>query len=491
MPDIQTRKIKVAIIGAGNCAKSLLEGIAHYTANPDDTTGLMHPVLGGYRPSDITFVAAFDVDSRKVGRPLHEAVQAEPNHTEKIADPLPYDVIVQKGPVHDSINRQMRDFAIIESNLPPVNVAEILKKSGAEIVVNYLPTGSDEAVYAYAEAALEAGCSFINCMPTPIATNLEWRERFEARGRALMGNDVKSQLGATVFNKDLLELFRRRGVKITESTQVNRGGNADHENLHFRPEAKKRTKKAALFSVVGSEDAVPSATMIYTPANFDHKQAEIVVKGKIFGHAPVSVSAVLEDPDSPNSGGVIVDAIRIVRIVCEQGRAHDAAKACAFLMKDPPHQLPESEALATLHEAVAGPVNDNIWNRIGTLGMWRAAAIAASLVAVAVTGTFHIVKSELANSRDQMARQNAGITRFVADNHVGFVACREDLGEGSSATRVYEAKYLDGKLHFSDGNGPLAIAGRPEITEEAIRGMGTGQCRGYLRVPDFKTLRAI
>jgi len=343
-------KINIAIIGVGNCAKSLIEGIGFHTNNANDKVGLMHPVVSGYRPADINFVAAFDIDERKVGKKLHEAIYAEPNKTVKIANPLEYDVVVQRGPTHDSVIEEMRKFFIHESDKPTVNVADILRKSEAEIVVNYLPTGSDKATYAYAQAALDADCSFINCMPTPIAKDPAWRKKFEDKGLVLMGDDIKSQLGATILNRVILTLLKMRGIKVTKSEQINYGGNADHFNLHYRPEAKEESKQAALNSVLDNNDARPSARMIYTEKNYDHKQAKIRITGEIWGHIPVSIDLTLEDEDSPNSGGVVVDAIRATKTLVENKKQKEASTVCAFLFKSPLIQLPDSEALNRFRE---------------------------------------------------------------------------------------------------------------------------------------------
>ena len=344
--------ISVAIIGVGNCAKSLVEGIAFYTKNKDDKIGLMNPLIGEYHTSDINFVAAFDVDERKVGKKLYEAINSEPNKTKKIADPLEYDVIVQRGPTENSIIDEMRDYFTHESDKPPVDVAKILKDSKAEIVLNYVPSGSDQATYAYAEAALKAGCSFINCMPTPIAKNPEWRKKFDEKGLVLMGDDIKSQCGATILNRFLLTLFKMRGIRISKSEQVNYGGNADHFNLHYRPESKEESKEAALNSVLDENDEKPTARMVYTEKNYDHKQAKIKIEGDMFGHIPVSIDLTLEDEDSPNSGGVVTDAIRIAKLLVENKKPKEAEVVCAFLMKSPPQQFSDSEALSKVQDII-------------------------------------------------------------------------------------------------------------------------------------------
>jgi myo-inositol-1-phosphate synthase len=345
-------KINVAIVGVGNSAKALIEGVAFYTKKKDDKIGLMHPVIGKYHPSDIRFVAAFDVDKRKVGKRLHDAIRSKPNKTKKIAEPLKYHVIVQRGPTHDGIIPETRGFFIHESNKPAVDVVQALKDSNAEIVVNFLPTGSDKATYAYAEAALKTGCSFINCMPTPIAKNRKWRSRFENAGLVLMGDDIKSQCGATIVNRVLLTLLKMRGIRITKSEQVNYGGNADHFNLHYRPNSKEDSKEAALRSVLDRNDAKPKVRMVYTEENYNHKQAKIKIEGRIFGHIPISIDLTLEDEDSPNSAGVVIDAIRAAKLLVDNKKVNEADTLCSFLMKSPPKQLLDSKALCKFDKII-------------------------------------------------------------------------------------------------------------------------------------------
>ncbi len=344
--------INIAIIGVGNCAKSIVEGVQFYSQNKEDKIGLMHHYIGKYHPSDINFVAAFDVDKRKVGKKLHEAINAEPNNTMKICEPQESSVVVRRGPTEESIIPEMREFFTHESEEPAVDVAQVLKDSNTEIVINYLPTGADKATYAYAEAALKAGCSFINCMPTPIAKDQEMRKRFEESGLVLMGDDIKSQMGATILNRFILTLFNMRGIRIKKSEQVNYGGNADHYNLHFRPDAKEASKEAALHSVLGENDEKPTARMIYTEKNYDHKQAKIKFEGEMYGHVPVSIDLTLEDEDSPNSGGVVTDAIRATKLLTKHNRVHEAIKLCAFMFKAPPQQLKDSEALAEFNKII-------------------------------------------------------------------------------------------------------------------------------------------
>ena len=344
------KKIKVAIIGVGNCAKSLVEGVTFYSKNPNETIGLIHYKVGGYSVSDIEFVAAFDIDERKVDRPLHEAIMVEPNRTMTIAELEPSKVIVKRGPTHDSVIDENRDYFIHESKKLPIDVVAELKASEAEVVLNYLPTGSDKAAFAYAEAALEAGCSFVNCMPTKLGRDKTWMDRFAQKNLVLLGDDIKSQFGATVVNRALLELFKRRGFKITQSDQTNYGGNADHHNLHYRPHAKEESKESALNSVLSLDDVKPIARMVYTEKNYDHKRASLFLVGEMFGKVPASLHVILDDEDSPNSGGIVVDAIRATRVLIEKNATEKAIELGASLMKAPFKQLSEEESYRKFSE---------------------------------------------------------------------------------------------------------------------------------------------
>jgi len=344
--------IKVAIIGVGNCAKSLVEGVAYYSQKDINNYGLMHQYIGHYQVKDIEFVAAFDVDDRKVGLELSEAISAIPNNTKQLSIPLDYNVIVKRGPTFDSIIPELRKYFIQESKQPSVNIVNEFKKSKTDIVVNFLPTGSNQATYAYAEAALSAGCHFINCIPTVLARNQEWQKRFESKDLILIGDDVKSQCGATIVNRLILSLFGLRGIKLLHSEQINFGGNADHFNLQYRPEAKESTKEESLSSVLIDHTVKPNACMVFTQQNYDHKRAEIKVNGEIFGGAPVSIKVTLDDEDSPNSAGVVVDAIRATKVLSDKRNYAEASNISSFLMKAPPKQFSEEKAALIFNQIV-------------------------------------------------------------------------------------------------------------------------------------------
>jgi myo-inositol-1-phosphate synthase len=351
-----TMEIRAAIVGVGNCSKSLLEGLAFYSNNRDSTLGLLNPRIGRYSIQDINIVAAFDVDRRKVGKPLHLAVQAEPNRTLKLAEVPASSTIVQRGPTLDSIIPELRTHFIQESDSPSVDVSRILTESRVDVVISYLPTGSVAASYAYAEAALSAGCSYINCMPAPIARDKLWRDRFASKGLVLLGDDIKSQFGATVLNRFLLRLCELRGVQLEKSDQVNYGGNADHFNLVYRGHDKEESKEFALRNSIQNQQVDPHARMVYVEANYDHKCAEITLEGRIFGGARMTVKVILNDEDSPNSAGIVVDAIRTAKLLTEVGLAAKASEVCTCFMKAPPKQLPEEEALLLFRHIISDAI---------------------------------------------------------------------------------------------------------------------------------------
>jgi myo-inositol-1-phosphate synthase len=351
--------VRTAIVGVGNCAKSFVEGVCFYRDNPGESTGLVRSTIGPYAVGDIDVVCAFDVDLRKVGKPLDQALASEPNRTLAISPIAVPGVLVERGPTFDSIIPELRHYYIQESPQSPVDVTKTLERCGVEVVVNYLPAGSELAARAYAEAAYAAGSSFVNCMSAPIAKDSAFRQRFVSAGLALLGDDIKSQCGATVVHRALLNLLHSRGVRITSSTQMNTGGNADHFNLQFRPRSKEECKQAALLSVTGLGDSPSEVRMVFSKDNFDHKKALITLTGEIFGRVPVRIQVELDDEDSPNSGGIVIDAVRIAKLLCERGQAGRASDACAALMKSPPLQMDETDAARTLDAIVQNAVNSD------------------------------------------------------------------------------------------------------------------------------------
>mgnify|MGYP000608826633 CR=1 FL=1 len=337
-------KINVAVIGVGSFTKALVEGVSFYTKNPQEEVGLLHATIGPYKVGDINFVCAFDVDERKVGQKLHEAIAMGANISKEITIPIEYDALVYRGPTLDGLIDEVKEDLVHESSTEPVDVAKILKETKTDIVLNLVPSGSDEATYFYAEEALKAGCSFINCIPTPLATKKEWREKFESKGLVVLGDDTKSQLGATMLNRFLLQLLQMRGIKVTKTHQENRGGNADHFNLKYRFEHKEKSKSSALAQFLNKDDAQPTVSFIYTGEPSGHKLVNLTIEGEIFGRTPIFITSVIEDEISINGAGTVVDAIRVAQFLVDTGRQSKAQQVCPFLMKTPPEFMTDEEA---------------------------------------------------------------------------------------------------------------------------------------------------
>lgn len=339
-------KINVGVIGVGSLTKALVEGVSFYTKNPEESTGLLHAAIGPYHVSDINFVCAFDVDERKVGKKLHEAISLGANITHEITSPLEYDAYVHRGPTLDGLIDEMKEYMVQESKDDPVDILGILQETKVDVLINLVPSGSDEATYFYAEEALKAGCSFINCIPTPLATKSEWQEKFNSKGLVLLGDDTKSQLGATMLNRFLLQLLNMRGIKVTKTHQENKGGNADHFNLKYRSAHKEKSKSQALKQFLKDGDAQPTVNFIYTGEPSGHKQVTLTIEGEIFGRTPISITSVIEDEISINGAGSIVDAIRIAKFLVDAEKQEMTKDVCAYLMKAPPVCMADEKAAA-------------------------------------------------------------------------------------------------------------------------------------------------
>lgn len=348
------RTIKVAICGVGNCASALIQGIEYYRHNPSVLDGLMHKNLGGYLPEDIKIVAAFDIDRRKVGRPLEEAALALPNCVYPIWHSLPnYGVVVQMGPVLDGLAPHMKDFpaerTFLPADLKPVNVEKVLKQSRAEMLVNYLPVGSAEAVRYYTRCCLNSGVSLINCMPEFIASDPQWAKKFERQGIPLIGDDIKSQIGATIIHRVLAHLFEERGVRIKRTYQLNTGGNTDFLNMleKSRLKNKKISKTESVQSQLSkplSEENIHIGPSDYVAWQGDNKVCFLRLEAVNFCGVPFELEARLSVQDSPNSAGVAIDAIRYCRVARDRKEAGVLLPASAYLMKHPPVQMEEGEA---------------------------------------------------------------------------------------------------------------------------------------------------
>ncbi|KRR27708.1 inositol-3-phosphate synthase [Bradyrhizobium retamae] len=355
-----SNKVRVGIVGVGNCASSFVQGLTHYAdvqAN-EPLPGLMNVDLGGYHIRDIEIATAFDVSAAKVGRDVADAIYAEPNNTFRFADVKRTGTTVKRGPTLDGLGRYLRD-EIEESNQPPVDVAACLAKARTDVLVSYLPVGSQRASEWYANRALEAGCAFVNCIPVFIASNPSWRSKFEARGLPLIGDDIKSQVGATILHRMLVNLFRERGVRLDRTYQLNFGGNTDFKNMleRDRLESKKISKTQSVLSqldvplVDGSIHVGPSD---HVPWLQDRKWAYIRLEATTFGGVPLNLEMKLEVWDSPNSAGVVIDAVRCAKLALDRGMGGALVGPSSYFMKSPPQQFSDHEARGRTLDFIAG-----------------------------------------------------------------------------------------------------------------------------------------
>jgi myo-inositol-1-phosphate synthase len=347
----QSDKVRVAIIGVGNCASSFVQGV-HYYADAESghqVPGLMHVDLGGYHVSDIEFSAAFDIDSEKVGVDLSKAIFAGQNNTLKLGGDIPkLGVEVQRGMTHDGLGKYLKQ-KITKAPGPTADIVEILKETHTDVVVSYLPVGSEQATKWYVEQVLEAGCGFVNCIPVFIGREEYWNKRFKKAGVPIVGDDIKSQVGATIVHRTLARLFHDRGVKMLRTSQLNVGGNMDFYNMleRERLESKKISKTNAVTSIMGHElpaDDVYIGPSDYVPWLTDRKWAHIRMEGQAFGDVPLNVELKLEVWDSPNSAGIVIDAVRCCKLALNNGVAGQLDGPSSYLMKSPMHQRPDSEA---------------------------------------------------------------------------------------------------------------------------------------------------
>jgi len=352
-------KINVAIIGAGNCASSLVQGVYYYRNAPEGESipGLMHVNLGGYHISDINFVAAFDIDRNKVGKDLAEAIFTAPNNTFKFSEVPPTGVIVQRGMTHDGIGKYLSQV-IVKAPGPTANIVNILKETETHVVVNYLPVGSEEATKWYVEQVLTAGCGFVNCIPVFVAREKYWQGRFAERELPIIGDDIKSQVGATITHRVLTNLFRDRGVKLERTYQLNFGGNTDFLNMleRERLESKKISKTDAVTSQLDYKidpDDIHVGPSDYVTWLKDRKFCHIRMEGRTFGDVPLNLEMKLEVWDSPNSAGVVVDAIRCCKLALDRGLSGALVGPSAYFMKSPPVQYNDDEAHRMVERFIA------------------------------------------------------------------------------------------------------------------------------------------
>ncbi|MPV35818.1 inositol-3-phosphate synthase [Georgenia subflava] len=354
--------IRVAVVGVGNCASSLVQGVHYYAdADPESTVpGLMHVQFGNYHVRDIEFVAAFDVDGKKVGSDLSEAINASENNTIKICDVPPLNVPVRRGPTLDGLGRYYRE-TIEESTAEPVDVVGVLRETEADVMVCYLPVGSEDAAKYYAQCAIDAGVGFVNALPVFIAGTQEWADKFTAAGVPIVGDDIKSQVGATITHRVLAKLFEDRGVVLDRTYQLNVGGNMDFKNMleRDRLESKKISKTQAVTSNVKHD--LGAKNVHIGPSDYvqwldDRKWAYVRLEGRAFGEAPLNLEYKLEVWDSPNSAGIIIDALRAAKIAMDRGIGGPLLSPSSYFMKSPPEQRADDLARESVEAFIAGDI---------------------------------------------------------------------------------------------------------------------------------------
>ncbi len=351
-------KVNVAIVGVGNCASSLIQGVEYYRGAKEDqfVPGLMHVNFGGYHIRDINFVAAFDVDANKVGSDLSDAIFAPPNCTVKFSNVAQLRVEVLKGHIHDGLGKYLKPVIPVDPTQKSVDVAKALEEADADILVSYLPVGSYEATRLYAQQAIEAGCGFINCIPEFIVSGKEWGKRFADAGLPCAGDDIKSQVGATILHRTLAKLMIDRGVKLEESYQLNIGGNTDFLNMleEGRLSSKRVSKTEAVQSQVPYEVPLRIGPSDYVSFLKDNKVCYIYMRGRKFGDIPLTIDLKLSVEDSPNSAGVVIDAIRAVKLALDRRISGPLVGVSAYFFKHPPIQMSDEEARQAVEDFIVG-----------------------------------------------------------------------------------------------------------------------------------------
>ncbi len=356
------KRIRVAIIGVGNCASSLVQGVHYYRNAKADQhiPGLMHVDLGGYHLRDVEFVAAIDIDRNKVGKDLADAIYAEPNNTYRFADVPKTGVTVSRGMTHDGIGKYLASI-VKKAEGPTDDIVGILRDRKVDVVISYLPVGSEEATKWYVEQVLEAGCAFINCVPVFIGREPYWQKRFAAKGLPIIGDDIKSQVGATITHRVLTRLFGDRGVRLDRTYQLNFGGNTDFLNMleRERLESKKISKTAAVTSMLPADQPLAERDVHVGPSDYvpwllDRKWCYIRMEGTTFGDVPLNLELKLEVWDSPNSAGVVIDAIRCAKLALDRGLGGTIVAPASYFMKSPPQQIPDDEARDAVEAFIRG-----------------------------------------------------------------------------------------------------------------------------------------
>ncbi len=356
----RSEKVRVGLVGVGNCASSLIQGLSYYrdAATNEPVPGLMNVDVGGYHVADVEIASAFDVNAAKIGHDVAEAIGAPPNNTFRFAQVPTTGVEVRRGPTLDGLGQYLRDD-IAESDVEPVDVTDVLHESGTDVLVSYLPVGSQRATEYYAECALEAGCGFVNCIPVFIASRPEWSSRFEHAGLPIIGDDIKSQVGATIVHRVLAALFRDRGVRLDRTFQLNFGGNSDFKNMLERERlvSKKISKTQSVtsqFEIPLGADDIHVGPSDHVPWLTDRKWAYIRLEGTTFGGVPLNLELKLEVWDSPNSAGVVIDAVRCARLAMDRGIGGALIGPSSYFMKSPPRQFSDGEARARTIDFIKG-----------------------------------------------------------------------------------------------------------------------------------------
>ncbi|MBS7653119.1 MAG: inositol-3-phosphate synthase [Candidatus Bathyarchaeia archaeon] len=350
-------EIRVAIAGLGNCASALIQGVEYYKDRSEENIpGIMHVDFGGYQIKDIKFVAAFDVNKLKIGRDISEAIWADPNSCARFCDVPHQNVKVLPGPISDGVAPHMKEAFHTYDGFEPVDVAEILRDSDADMLVNYLPVGSYEGTRLYAEASIEAGCAFVNCIPEFIASDPDYGRRFEEAGLPVAGDDVKSQLGATILHRVLIELFYERGIRVDSTYQLNIGGNTDFLNMtrEERLSSKRISKTEAVKSLLPYSFPTRIGPSDYVPFLGDKKICYIKINGRGFGELPMTLEAKLSVEDSPNSAGVVIDVIRAVKLALDRGISGPLISISSYAFKHPPVQVTDDVARRWVEEFIEG-----------------------------------------------------------------------------------------------------------------------------------------
>ncbi|UCH79098.1 MAG: inositol-3-phosphate synthase [Candidatus Coatesbacteria bacterium] len=358
-------KVRVGIIGVGNCASSFVQGVEYYKNAPEDETipGLMHVNLGGYHVRDVEFVAAFDIDKNKVGRDVAEAIYTYPNNTYKFCEVPKLGVKVERGMTHDGLGKYLKQI-IEKAPGPTADIVEILKQTKCDVVVSYLPVGAEMATKWYVEKVLDAGCAFVNCIPVFIAQEDYWQNEFEKRGLPVIGDDIKSQVGSTIVHRVLTNLYNARGVRLERTYQLNVGGNTDFYNMleRERLESKKISKTQAVTSQLAfdiGEENIHIGPSDYVAWLTDRKWAFIRLEGRTFGDVPLNAELKLEVWDSPNSAGIVIDAVRCAKLALDRGIAGALIAPSSYFMKSPPQQFPDDVCRQMVEDFIAGTGPDN------------------------------------------------------------------------------------------------------------------------------------